>query len=214
MKVLVVGANGQIGRHFVKILSDDPTYTPVAMVRSEEQISFFNSLNVESVLVSLEEGVHEIAGVMAGCDAVVFTAGSGSSTGADKTLLIDLDGAAKTIEAAQQTGTDRFLMVSAIHADRREQWGEEIAPYYVAKHHADNILRSSGLAYTIIRPGALTNEPGTGKIRAGENLERGAIPREDVAQVLYHALANEQLYGKTFEIVSGDDEIEDALTKL
>ncbi|TWT01012.1 SDR family oxidoreductase [Planomicrobium sp. CPCC 101079] len=214
MKVLVVGANGQIGRHFVKLLSEDPRHTAIAMIRSEEQISFFNSLNVESVIVSLEESVQEIAAAMAGCDAVVFTAGSGGSTGADKTLLIDLDGAAKTIEAAQQTGTDRFLMVSAIHADRREQWGDEIAPYYVAKHHADNILRASGLAYTIIRPGALTNDPGTGKIQAGENLERGPIPREDVAKVLHHALASEQLHGKTFEIITGKDEIADALNRL
>ncbi|MDN7241060.1 SDR family oxidoreductase [Planococcus sp. N028] len=214
MKVLVVGANGQIGRHFVKLLSDDPDHTPIAMIRNEEQISFFNSLNVESVLVSLEDSVKDIAGVMTGCDAVVFTAGSGGSTGADKTLLIDLDGAAKTIEAAHQTGTDRFLMVSAIHADRREQWGEEIAPYYVAKHHADNILRSSGLAYTIIRPGALTNDPGTGKIKAGENLERGSIPREDVAAVLYNALTNDHLFAKTFEIVAGDDDIAAALNRL
>jgi uncharacterized protein YbjT (DUF2867 family) len=214
LKVLVVGANGQIGRHFVKLLSEDPAHTPIAMIRNEEQISFFNSLNVESVLVSLEDSTEDIAGVMAGCDAVVFTAGSGGSTGADKTLLIDLDGAAKTIEAAQQTGTDRFLMVSAIYADRRDQWSEEMAPYYVAKHHADNILRASGLAYTIIRPGGLTNEPGTGKIKAGENLERGYIPREDVAKVLYHALMDDNLISKTFELVSGDEEIIEALNRL
>lgn len=214
MKVLIVGANGQIGRQFVKLLSEDPHHTPIAMLRSEEQISFFNSLNVESVLVSLEESVQAIAAVMEGFDAVVFTAGSGGSTGADKTLLIDLDGAAKTIEAAQQTGTERFLMVSAIHADRREQWGNEIAPYYVAKHHADNVLRASGLAYTIIRPGALTNDPGSGKIQAGENLEGGPIPREDVAKVLLHALTSEHLHGKTFEVISGEDEIADALKRL
>lgn len=214
MKVLVVGANGQIGRHFVKLLSEDSNHTPIAMIRSEEQISYFNSLNVQSVLVSLEDSVQDIAGVMKGCDAVVFTAGSGGSTGADKTLLIDLDGAAKTIEASQQTGTERFLMVSAIYADRRDLWSEEMAPYYVAKHHADNILRASGLAYTIVRPGALTNEAGTGKISAGEQLDRGAIPREDVAQVLYHALENDHLIGKTFEVVSGEDDIAEALSRL
>lgn len=214
MKVLVVGANGQIGRHFVKLLSEDSKHTPIAMIRSEEQISFFNSLNVESVLVSLEDSVQDIAEVMKGCDAVVFTAGSGGATGADKTLLIDLDGAAKSIEAAQQTGTERFLMVSAIYADRRDLWSEEMAPYYVAKHHADNILRASGLAYTIVRPGALTNEAGTGKIAAGEQLDRGAIPREDVAQVLYQAFENDHLIGKTFEVVSGEDDIAEALSRL
>lgn len=214
MKVLVVGANGQIGRHFVKLLADSSEHTPIAMIRLEEQISYFNSLNVETVLTSLEGSVEEIAAAMEGCDAVVFTAGSGGGTGADKTLLIDLDGAAKAIEAAGQTGTDRFLMVSAIHADRREMWGDDIAPYYVAKHHADNILRASGLTYTIIRPGLLTNDPGTGRIRATEYVDAGPIPREDVAKVLLHSLNNLHVFNKTFEIISGDDEIEEALNRL
>ncbi|ETP70014.1 sugar epimerase [Planococcus glaciei CHR43] len=214
MKVLIVGANGQIGRHLVQLLSQSQKHTPKAMIRLEEQISYFNSLGVETVLTSLEGSVDEIADAMEGCDAVVFTAGSGGATGADKTLLIDLDGAAKTIKAAEQTGTERFLMVSAIHADRREMWGEDIAPYYVAKHHADNILRASGLVYTIVRPGLLTNDPGTGRIRATENLDSGPIPREDVAQVLLHCLDNEHVFNKTFEIISGDDEIEEALDRL
>ena len=214
MKVLVVGANGQVGRHFVRLLAESAEHAPVAMIRKEEQISYFNSLGVESIITSLEGSVEEIAEAMDGCDAVVFTAGSGGGTGADKTLLIDLDGAAKTIDAASQTGTERFLMVSAIHADRREVWGEDIAPYYVAKHHADNILRASGLIYTIIRPGLLTNDPGTGRIRATENLDSGPIPREDVARVLLHALDNEYVYNKTFEVISGDDEIEEALDRL
>lgn len=214
MKVLVVGANGQIGRHIVKLLAESSEHTPKAMVRKEEQLSFFNGLGVESVLTSLEDDVQEIASAMKDCDAVIFTAGSGAATGADKTLLIDLDGAAKTVEAAELTGTKRFLMVSAIHADRRENWSESMAPYYVAKHHADNIVRASSLDYTIVRPGLLTDDAGTGKIRAGENLGYGAIPREDVAKVLFHSLANEKLYNKTFEIISGEEEIEQAFKKL
>ena len=214
MKVLVVGANGQIGKHLVKMLSDSGEHTPIAMIRRQDQISFFNGLGVESVVASLEDSVGIIASAMKGCDAVVFTTGSGGETGADKTLLIDLDGAAKTIEAAKQTGAERFLMVSAIHADRRENWTESMAPYYVAKHHADNILRASGLAYTIIRPGLLTHDPGTGKVRATENSGYGSIPREDVASVLMHSLANENLYGKTFELISGEDDIAEALNRL
>lgn len=214
MKILVVGANGQIGRHFVQMLSETNEHIPKAMVRRQDQVSYFNALGVETVLVSLEDSVDEIAQAMDGCDAVVFTAGSGGSTGADKTLLIDLDGAAKTIEAAKRTGIDRFLMVSAIYADRRENWTEDMAPYYVAKHHADNILRASGLTYTIIRPGLLTNDSGTGQITASEQLDRGAIPREDVAAILLHSLTNEHVYNKAFEVVSGNDSIEDALSRL
>lgn len=214
MKVLVAGANGQIGRHFVQLLSEASEHTPKAMVRRQDQVSYFNALGVETVLASLEGSIDEIAQAMDGCDAVVFTAGSGGSTGADKTLLIDLDGAAKTIEAAKRSGIDRFLMVSAIYADRRENWSEEMAPYYVAKHHADNILRASGLTYTIIRPGLLTNDPGTGKVSIAEQLDRGAIPREDVAAILLHSLTNEHVYNKAFEVVSGDGSIEEALSGI
>lgn len=214
MKVLVVGANGQIGRQFVQMLDKSGTHTPKAMVRRQDQVSFFNALGVETALASLEGSIDEIAEAMAGCDAVVFTAGSGGETGADKTLLVDLDGAAKTIEAAQRTGVSRFLMVSAIYADRRENWVDEMAPYYVAKHHADNILRASGLTYTIIRPGLLTNSSGTGRITASEQLGGGPIPREDVAAVLLHSLSNEHVHNKAFEVISGDDPIEEALNRL
>lgn len=214
MKVLVVGANGQIGRHLVKLLVDSSVHQAKAMIRRQEQISFFNSLGVETVLTSLEDSVDAIAEAMADCDATVFTAGSGGGTDGDQTLLVDLDGAAKTIEAAEQTGTDRFLMVSAIQADKRASWKDELTPYYIAKHHADNILRASGLNYTIIRPGMLTNDPGTGRILASESLEPGPIPREDVACVLFHSLDNVHVYNKTFEIVSGDSVIADALSQL
>lgn len=214
MKVLIVGANGQIGRHLVKLLANNSVHTPKAMIRRQEQISFFNSLGVETVLTSLEDSMDLIAEAMNDCDAIVFAAGSGGNTDGDQTLLVDLDGAAKTIEAAEQTGTDRFLMVSAIHADQREAWKDDIAPYYIAKHHADNILRASGLNYTIVRPGLLTNDPGTGRVFASESLESGPIPREDVANVLFHSLDNVHVFNKTFEIVSGDTEIEDALSQL
>lgn len=214
MKVLVIGANGQIGRHFVKLLASSDQHIPKAMIRKEEQVSFFNSLGVETVLTSLEGSVEEITAAMTGCDAVVFAAGSGGKTGADKTLLIDLDGAAKTIEAAEQTGTERFLMVSAINADKREMWKEDMAHYYVAKHHADNILRASGLVYTIIRPGLLSNEPASGKVLAVEDLDSGEISREDVAQVLLESLDNEHVYNKTFAVISGDHDIQTALNQL
>lgn len=214
MKILVVGANGQIGKQFVKMVADAPEHTPKAMVRRQDQFSFFNELGVEAVLASLEGSVEELADAMEGCDAVVFTAGSGGSTGADKTLLIDLDGAAKTIEAAERRGIGRFLMVSAIYADRREKWNEAMAPYYVAKHHADNILRASGLTYTIIRPGLLTDDPGTGRITVSEQLDGGPVPREDIATVLLHSLENQHVYNKTFEVVSGDTPVEEALNRL
>jgi uncharacterized protein YbjT (DUF2867 family) len=214
MKVLVVGANGQIGRDLVQLLQDSSKHEARAMVRKEEQQEYFREIGVETVLASLEGSVDEIAQAAEGCDAIVFTAGSGGHTGLDKTLLIDLDGAVKTVEAAESSGIQRFIMVSAIQAHRRENWNEPIKPYFAAKHYADRALLQSQLNYTIIRPGGLVNEQGTGKIAAAEDLERGSIPREDVARVILHCFDEENTFKKSFDLVSGDSEIADALKAL
>lgn len=214
MQVLVVGANGQIGRHLVKMLKDSKHHDVRAMVRKEEQADEFKADGIEAVIADLEGPVSDIAAAAQGCDAVVFTAGSGGSTGKDKTLLIDLDGAVKSVEAAEEAGVGRFIMISAIQANNRENWSEKIAPYFVAKHYADRELMRSNLTYTIIRPGGLLNEPATGKIKAAANLERDSIPREDVAATILAALDEEATYNKSFDLVSGDETLAEALKKL
>ncbi|MFJ7940410.1 SDR family oxidoreductase [Peribacillus sp. NPDC096622] len=214
MKVFVVGANGQIGKHLVDLLKDSPEHRIRAMVRKEEQSKHLEKNGIESAVVSLTGSVDEIANAAKGCDAIVFTAGSGGSTGADQTLLIDLDGAVKTIEAAENLGIDRFIMVSAFQANNRENWNEAIKPYYVAKHYADRALLQSDLNYTIIRPGGLVNEPGTGKVTAAEELERGSIAREDVARTILASLTEENTYKRSFDLISGDTAIAEALRKI
>jgi uncharacterized protein YbjT (DUF2867 family) len=214
MKVFVVGANGQIGKQLVNLLNESDEHTVRAMVRSEEQAEHFRKLGVEAKLVDLEGSVRDIADAAKGCDAVVFTAGSGSHTGADKTMLIDLDGAAKTIEAAKELGIKRYIMVSAIQAHRRESWGETPSYYMAAKHHADKILEQSGLTYTIIRPGGLLNEPSIGRVNAAEDIKSGSIPRADVAKTIFASLTNEHTYNRSFDLVSGETAIGDALKKL
>ncbi|MEV5039736.1 SDR family oxidoreductase [Peribacillus frigoritolerans] len=214
MKVFVVGANGQIGKHLVDLLNDSPDHSVRAMVRKEEQSERLKKNGIESAVVSLTGSVDEIANAAKGCDAIVFTAGSGGSTGADQTLLIDLDGAVKTIEAAENLGIDRFIMVSAFQANNRENWNEAIKPYYVAKHYADRALLQSDLNYTIIRPGGLVNEPGTGKVTAAEELERGSIAREDVARTILASLTDENTYKRSFDLISGDTAIAEALRKI
>ncbi|WP_084738162.1 SDR family oxidoreductase, partial [Peribacillus frigoritolerans] len=174
----------------------------------------FKKNGIESAVVSLTGSVDEIANAAKGCNAIVFTAGSGGSTGADQTLLIDLDGAVKTIEAAEILGIDRFIMVSAFQANNRENWNEAIKPYYVAKHYADRALLQSDLNYTIIRPGGLVNEPGTGKVTAAEELERGSIAREDVARTILASLTDENTYKRSFDLISGDTAIAEALRKI
>lgn len=214
MKVLVVGANGQIGQHLVRLLRQSDKHTARAMVRKEDQVETFKNLGVETVVANLEGRVEEIAEAAKGCDAIVFTAGSGGHTGADKTLLVDLDGAVKTIEAAEKADIDRFIMVSALQAHRRENWNDKIKHYYVAKHYADRVLVQSDLTYTIIRPGRLLNEPGTGKIAAKENLTRASIPREDVAETILASLDEAHTFHRSFDLITGDVPIAEAVKKI
>lgn len=214
MNVLVVGANGQIGKHLVHLLHQSNEHHVRAMVRSEEQIKRLAENGIEAVQANLEGTVDEIAKASNGCDAIVFTAGSGGHTGADKTLLIDLDGAVKTMEAAKKAQISRYIMVSALQAHNRENWNEAIKPYYVAKHYADKMLVQLNLDYTIIRPGGLTNESGTGKIAVGENLQRSTIPREDVARTIVACLQENKTIKHSFDLVSGDVPISEAVKNL
>lgn len=209
-KVLIIGANGKVGKHITKKMKEADDFTPTALIRKEEQKSHFDNLGVESKIVSLEDSVDKLKEAVAGQDAVVFTAGSGGSTGSDKTLTVDLDGAVKTMEAARYAGVNRYVMVSAMMADDREIWDkiEGMKPYYIAKHYADRLLKSSGLNYTILRPGLLLDEEGTGKIDIEDPTSKKGVPREDVATTVLASLRNDNSINKIFEFNTGDTEIE------
>ncbi|QQZ10393.1 SDR family oxidoreductase [Heyndrickxia vini] len=214
MNVLIIGANGQIGQHVVRKIQESSGHNAIAMVRKEEQKAKFEEQGVKTALVDLEGSIETIANAAKEADAVVFTAGSGGHTGADKTVMIDLDGAIKSMEAAKQAGVKRFIIVSAIGVHHRDRWMNS-APYYsAAKHYADVWLEKSGLDYTIIRPGGLTNEPGTGKVKVAVDLGYGKIPREDVAAAIVASLENSQTIGKSFDMIGGETLIEDALKTL
>lgn len=214
MNILVIGANGQIGKQVISQLKDDKEYTVRAMVRKQEQADAFDKAGVEPVLADLEGTVDELALAMKGSDAIVFTAGSGGDTGLDKTLLIDLDGAVKTMEAAEQAGILRYIMVSALHAEDRTRWSDQIKPYYAAKHYADKQLEESSLQYTILRPGGLLNEPGRGKITTDTEHGEKSIPREDVASVIVAVLNAENTYRKAIPLVSGEHSIQEFVQNI
>ncbi|MCA0970522.1 SDR family oxidoreductase [Halobacillus litoralis] len=216
MKVLVVGANGQVGKHLVKFIQDTEHMEAKAMIRKEEQASYFKDLGAEPVIVDLESGPDTIAEAFDGVDAVVFTAGSGPNTGPDKTMMIDLDAAVKTIEAAKHKGVKRYVMISSFDTTREaiQSAPESFAPYVVAKHYADDWLRKTDLDHTIIHPGMLNNEGGTGQVEAAETVERGEIPREDVARIILETLQNDSTIGKEFQVVGGSTSVEDAVKSL
>lgn len=214
MNIFVVGANGQIGKHLVRKIQTTNEHTAIAMVRKEEQIAQFKSQGAKVALVDLEGTIDDIAKAVKGVDAVVFTAGSGGHTGADKTMMVDFDGAIKTMEAAKLVGVKRFVIVSAIGVHHRDKWMGSVPYYSAAKHYADVWLRESRLDYTIIRPGGLTNDAGTGKIKVAVDLDRGSIPREDVATTILASLENDHMIGKEFDMIGGETPIKDALANL
>ncbi|MGG1687469.1 SDR family oxidoreductase [Pseudalkalibacillus sp. NRS-1564] len=214
MNVLVIGANGQVGQKVVNLLDNNKDHSLKAMVRKKEQADELANRGIESVVASLEDSVDTISEAMKGSDAVIFAAGSGGSTGSDKTLLVDLDGAVKTIEAAEKLGIKRYVMLSALQAHNRENWSEALLPYYAAKHYADKALEASSLDYTIVRPGGLLNEEGTGKVSIAENLGRGSIPRDDVAEVIVSTLMKQNTIRRSFDLICGDSLITQSIGSL
>lgn len=205
MKVLVIGANGQVGKHVVDKLNYY-NHEPVAMVRKEDQVPYFEERNVQTVIGDLEK---DFSHAYNGVDAVIFAAGSGPNTGSDKTIMIDQEGAIKSMELAEEKGVSRFVLLSSMAADRPEMGPEELKHYLYAKGRADEHLRNTSLQYTIVRPGGLTNEQGTGKVQADEHLNEGTIPREDVGNVLAFVLTNDNVIGKSFDLLSGDTDVKE-----
>lgn len=216
MKVLVVGANGQIGKQLVSMIQKSDSLEAKAMIRNQKQAAFFNDLDAETCIVDLEQDVDAIAKAAEGMDAVVFTAGSGGHTGKDKTVMVDLDGAIKTIEAAKTANVKRFVMISSFDTTRQaiQEASESFVPYVVAKHYADEWLKASGLDYTIIHPGLLSNDKGTGQVELGPDVARGEVPREDIASTIMASLENDTTIGKAFRAVSGTKSIKDALDAM
>lgn len=208
MKTLVIGAHGKIGRQLIGKL--EKAGMPVlAMIRNEDQRPELEALGAEVVPGDLEG---EFENALAGCDAVVFTAGSGGHTGPDKTFLVDLWGAIKTMRACERLGIRRYIMISARNAGDPDSGPASRKPYLIAKHLADEELMRSSLDYTILRPGKLTDDPGTGCIRTTRpDKEEQFISRDDVAEAVVFCLRNDVTIGKTTQLYQGDTPIGKAL---
>ena len=211
MKVLVAGANGQVGQHIVRLLAERD-HRVQAMIRDKAQAQRLRELGGEPVVADLEG---DVSHTVEGSDAVIFSAGGGPGSGAEKKETVDYGGASKRIQAAIEHGANRYLIVSTVGAHDPESANEKMQPYLRAKARADEELKHSGLDYTIVRPGPLTDEQGTGRIDASTELgRRKEIPREDVARTIVVALEQRNTVGKTFEVFAGDTPIEEALESL
>jgi nucleoside-diphosphate-sugar epimerase len=214
MKVAIAGGHGQIARLLEGLLTarDDEA---VGLIRNPEHEDELREIGAEPVVCDLEDEHSDVAAAIAGADAVVFAAGAGPGSGAERKRSMDLGGALKLIAAAKQGGIDRFLIVSSMGAaDPPAEGGDSFGEYLRAKAAADRALAESGLAYTIVRPGRLTDDPPTGRVTVGEGLESGSVPRADVAAVLLGCLDADGTIGREFDLLQGQTPIDEALGAL
>ena len=210
MRVLVAGANGSTGFRVVRRLLEG-RHHPAAMIRDSDQRPRFDELGAETVVADLERPLDH---AVEGCGGVVFCAGSGAGTSLEKTRDVDRDGAIRLVDAAREAGVERFVMLSAMNADPDAEGGG-MDVYYRCKGVADEHLRESGLEHTVVRPGRLTEEPGSGRIEVAPELDRsGTISRDDVAEVLVRSLTLPNLADRTFDLLEGDTPVAEALERL
>jgi uncharacterized protein YbjT (DUF2867 family) len=211
MDVLVAGGHGQVALHLLRLLAENGHHGR-GLIRNPDHAPDLERIGAVPVLCDLE--TDDAVPHVGAAEAIVFAAGAGPGSGAERKRTVDYGGAVKLIDAAKKNGIDRYVMVSALGVSHPELWPEPMVPYYEAKRDADEALIRSGLTYTIVRPGTLTDDVGTGLVEIGFGLERGEIPRDDVAATLYFTLDAVNTYGQAFDVVSGDDPVEDAVRNL
>ncbi len=211
MRIAVAGAHGQVARRLGRLLSARGD-SVVGIVRNPDHEPDVRADGMEPAVLDLEAAsVDDVAAAVRGADAVVFAAGAGPGSGPERKETVDYGGAVKLIDAAERAGISRYVIVSSVGADADASGDDTFAVYLRAKGRADAALASSGLDYTIVRPGHLTDDSGTGRVRIGRD---GEIPREDVSAMLAAVLHEPRTAGLTFELVGGDVPIDDAVAAL
>ena len=211
MNVVIVGGHGKIGLRLVKLLAARGD-SPRGIIRKTEQAHDLEEIGAEPIVLDIEN-VDDISDALAGADAVVFAAGAGPGSGPARKRTVDYGGAVKLAEGCIVKGIRRYVMVSSIGSNRPESWSDQMRPYQEAKAEADKDLRESGLDYTIIRPGGLTDDPGTGQVQVGE-LDYGPVTRDDVAAAIAECLVADNTIGKEFDLLNDGTPIPDALRSL
>lgn len=213
MKVAIAGGHGRIALHLERLLVEQG-HEAAGLIRNPEHAEDLRAMGAEPVVVDLEQQ-DDISAEVEGSDAVVFAAGAGPGSGPERKWTVDQAGAVKLIEAAKANGIRRYLIVSSMGADSPPaEGGDVFGEYLRAKAAADRALAESGLDYTIVRPGRLNDDPPTGRVKLGEHVGRGSIPRADVAAVLAAALEADNTIGNAFEAISGETPIEEAVAAL
>jgi uncharacterized protein YbjT (DUF2867 family) len=214
VNVAIAGAHGQIGLRLAGLLAAQGDRV-TGLIRNPDHAGEVSQAGAAPVLCDLERAsVEEIATAIKGADAVVFAAGAGPGSGADRKLTLDRDGAIKLLRAATTAGVPRYLMISGAGVENPPDGDEVFAVYLRAKAEADAALEASDREWTILRPGTLTDDAGTGSVRIGSVPFSGPVPRDDVASVLARLLTDSRSFGSVLYLSSGAQSIEQALDEV
>ena len=214
MDVVIAGGHGQIALRLARLLAERGDSVR-SLIRNPDHADDVSAAGAEPVVFDLEAPEGDLAAVVRGADAAVFAAGAGPGSGAARKRTVDLGAAVRLIDAAREAGVRRYVMISSIGADDPAGGGEAMRPYLEAKAQADAALAASDLQWTIVRPGGLTDEPGTGRVAVAPALgRRGTVTRDDVAAVLVACLDEPRTVRATFDLLQGETPIAQALAAL
>lgn len=213
MRVVIAGGHGKIALRLERLLAARGDEV-VGIIRNPAQAADLAEQGATALVIDLEQtNVDTLARELAGANAVVFAAGAGPGSGAARKDTVDRAAAELLIAAAETADVRRYLLISSMGASDDPPPGtdEVFAAYLRAKAASENALRDSNLDWTILRPGRLTDEPGTGMVRLARTVRRGSISRDDVAAVLTALLDEPHTIGQTLEIVGGDVPVAEAV---
>jgi nucleoside-diphosphate-sugar epimerase len=211
MDVVIAGGHGQIARRLASLLSQRGD-TVRGLIRNPGHAAAVHAAGADPVVCDLEQSeAGAIAEAIEGADAVVFAAGAGPGSGTARKLTMDRDGAIKLLAAARAVGAPRYVIISSVGAESPPAGDEPFSVYLQAKAAADEAVAASDREWTIVRPGRLTDAPGTGRVRIQTGAFRGEVPRDDVAAVLAAVLAEPRSAGATLYVNGGDDPVDAAL---
>jgi uncharacterized protein YbjT (DUF2867 family) len=214
MDVAIAGGHGKIARRLARPLVARGDRVR-GLIRNPDQAADLRADGTEPVLCDLEAAeVDEVAAAIEGADAVVFAAGAGPGSGAERKLTMDRDGAIKLLEAARSAGVERYVIVSSVGAENPPDSDDAFGVYLRAKAEADRAVAASDRAWTIVRPGSLTDDPGTGRVRLGTEPFRGKVSRDNVVQVLAAVLPESRTVRKKLYVSDGEDPVEQALAAV
>jgi nucleoside-diphosphate-sugar epimerase len=212
--VAIAGAHGKIAILLTRLLADGADNV-IGLIRNPDHAADVSGQGASAVLCDLERAsVEEIAQAIAGADAAVFAAGAGPHSGVERKVTLDRDGAIRFLQAATEAGVPRFVIISSIGAEAPTRGDDVFSVYLRAKAEADQAVQASNRQWTIVRPGRLTDDPGTGRVRIESAPFQGRVPREDVATLLARLLHDDRFSRRVFYVNSGEDPIEQALERV